>query len=160
MNTGLPTGDEPLSEGFMRWRNYALRTEDLPVGQIVKRSCVRPELIADEVVAAYDSPFPDATYKVGAKMFPRLVPIEAGQDGAQQMREARERLKQWHKPALIMFSDGDPVTAGGDRFFRALIPGAAHQPQITIREAGHFLQEEKGEEIASHTLGFIDRTIG
>jgi haloalkane dehalogenase len=160
MNTGLPTGDSPPTEGFMRWREYVLRTPDLPVGRTIKRGCARPELLADEVVAAYDAPFPDASYKMGAQMFPRMVPIEPDQDGARQMRETRERLKQWQKPALVMFSDGDPVTAGGDRFFRALIPGAAHEPQITIHDAGHFLQEEKGEEIARHILQFINRTTG
>lgn len=160
MNTGLPTGDSPPSEGFMRWLDYAVRTPDLPIGQIIKRSVTRPDLahpevISDDVVAAYDAPFPDISYKAGARAFPLLVPIEPNQDGAAQMRLARQRLKSWRKPALVMFSDGDPVTRGGDRFFRSLIPTANAAPEITIHGAGHFLQEEKGEEIADHIAGFI-----
>ena len=158
MNTGLPTGDGPPTEGFMRWRNYAISTPDLPIGQIIRRSATDRSVITDEIVAAYDAPFPDASYKAGARMFPRLVPIEPNQDGAAQMREARRKLKQWDKPALVMFSDQDPVTASGDSFFRALIPTAAAEPEITIHGAGHFLQEEKGEEIATHILDFIERT--
>ncbi|HXG92496.1 MAG TPA: haloalkane dehalogenase [Blastocatellia bacterium] len=157
MNTGLPTGDVPPSEGFMRWRAYAMRTEDLPVGQIIKRSAAHPELITDEIVAAYDAPFPDASYKAGAQMFPQLVPIEYDQPGAREMRETREALSRWTKPALVMFSDKDPVTAGGDRFFRKLIPTASREPEITIYDAGHFLQEEKGDEIAAHIESFIER---
>lgn len=158
MNTGLPTGDVPATEGFMKWRTYATTTPDLPIGTIVKRSAVDRESITGEIVAAYDAPFPDATYKMGAQVFPWLVPIEPNQPGAQEMRETREALSHWTKPALVMFSDGDPVTRGGDRFFRKLIPSAMNEPEIVIQGAGHFLQEEKGEEIAANIVDFIKRT--
>ena len=157
MNTGLPTGDVPATEGFMKWRTYATTTPDLPIGMIVKRSAADRESITDDIVAAYDAPFPDVTYKMGAQMFPWLVPIEPNQPGAREMRETREALANWQKPALVMFSDGDPVTRGGDRFFRKLIPSANNEPQIVIKDAGHFLQEEKGPEIAAEIVAFIKR---
>ena len=157
MNTGLPTGDVPATEGFMKWRTYATTTPDLPIGTIVKRSAADRESITDDIVAAYDAPFPDVTYKMGAQMFPWLVPIEPNQPGALEMRETREALSNWSKPALVMFSDGDPVTRGGDRFFRKLIPSANNEPQIVIKDAGHFLQEEKGQEIAAEIIAFIKR---
>jgi haloalkane dehalogenase len=157
MNTGLPTGDVPATEGFMKWRTYATTTPDLPIGTIVKRSAADRESITDDIVAAYDAPFPDVTYKMGAQMFPWLVPIEPNQPGAREMRETREALSNWTKPALVMFSDSDPVTRGGDRFFRNLIPSANNEPQIVIQDAGHFLQEEKGQEIAAEIIAFIKR---
>ena len=73
------------------------------------------------------------------------------------MRQAREVLKTWTKPTLCLFSDGDPITAGGDRWFRKWVPGTKAEPEITIRDAGHFLQEDKGEEIARHIVEFADR---
>ena len=157
MNTGLPTGDVPATEGFMKWRTYATTTPDLPIGTIVKRSAADRESITEDIVAAYDAPFPDVTYKMGAQMFPWLVPIEPNQPGAREMRETREALSNWTKPALVMFSDSDPVTRGGDRFFRKLIPSANNEPQIVIQGAGHFLQEEKGQEIAAEIIAFIKR---
>jgi haloalkane dehalogenase len=157
MNTGLPTGDVPPTEGFLKWRAYAMGTPDLPCGTIVRRSAVVRESITDDIVAAYDAPFPDASYKAGAQMFPLLVPIEQNQAGAADMRETRQALKNWDKPALVMFSDGDPITRGGDVFFRKLVPTAQDEPEIVIKGAGHFLQEEKGEDLAYHINNFIER---
>jgi haloalkane dehalogenase len=111
-----------------------------------------------EVLAAYNAPFPDATYKAGACQFPLLVPIEPDAPAVPVMRRTREALTQWSRPALVLFSDKDPITGGGDRWFRKLIPSAAAQPHVTIHNAGHFLQEDRGEEIARHIAEFLDRT--
>jgi haloalkane dehalogenase len=158
MNTGLPSGDVPITEGFMQWRAFAERVgRDLPISLIFERSLASGSL-PPAIKAAYEAPFPDAAYKAGAAALPLLVPLKPDDPGAAEIRQARERLKTWQKPALVLFSDGDPVTRGGDRFFRKLIPTANDQPEITITGAGHFLQEEKGAEIAAHLDAFIRRT--
>lgn len=155
MNTGLPTGERPPSEAFLAWREFARTAEDIDIGRVVQSATATA--LSEEVVAAYDAPFPDKRYKAGARQFPLLVPISPNDPASAPMRAAREALRHWRRPALVLFSDGDPITAGGDRWFRTSIPSAADEPEITIRGAGHFLQEDKGEEIARHIVEFIDR---
>jgi len=155
MNTGLPVSGKPLSEAFMAWKAFANRSDDLDVGRLIERSAISK--LSPQVVAAYDAPYPDASYKGGALQFPNLVPISPDAEALPHMRATAEALKSWVKPALVMFSDKDPITAGGDRYFRALIPSAKDEPEITIKDAGHFLQEDKGEEITARIVEFIHR---
>ena len=159
MNTGLPTGERPPTPGFLQWRAFAERMgRDIEPGQLVAVSAANQNAITPAIMAAYDAPFPDASFRAGVAAFPLLVPIRPDDAGAAESRRTRDALRGWDKPALIMFSDSDPVTAGGDRFFRKLIPTAKDQPEIVIQGAGHFLQEEKGEEIAAHIADFLGRT--
>ena len=159
MNTFLPSGAENLGDAFMQWRAFAERLGTaLPVGMLFRRTLAPGNSMTDAEVAAYEAPFPDERYKAGAAAFPLLVPTSPEAPGAAEMRAAREKLAHWHKPALVMFSDSDPIMRGGDRFFRRLIPTAADQPEIVIAGAGHFLQEEQGPVIAGHIRDFIAAT--
>ncbi|HEX2490393.1 MAG TPA: haloalkane dehalogenase [Blastocatellia bacterium] len=155
-NTGLPTGDQPMTEGFLRWREYSQTVENFHVGGIIKGGCVNDP--PPEVIAAYNAPFPDDSYKAGARQFPLLVPIGPDDPASEANRRAWEVLRRWEKPMLTAFSDGDPVTRGGERVFQKLVPGAKGQPHVTITTAGHFLQEDKGEELAQVVVDFIART--
>ncbi len=158
MNTGLPTGEHPMPEPFMKWRNFVEKTPDLPIGMIFRNSTFFGKQISDRVIAGYQAPFPDSSYQAGARAFPLMVPIKLDDPAAAELRKARDGMMKWNKPALVMFSDQDPITRGADKLFRAWIPTAKDQPEIVIKDAGHFLQEDKGEEIAGHILEFIERT--
>lgn len=158
MNTGLPTGDSKPGKAFMRWRGFVERIPNLPIGRIIKMGLAQPDEMDAAVKAAYEAPFPDKSYKAGAATWPLLVPVTPDDPGSAAMRRTRRALARWDKPALVMFSDSDPITRGGDKFFRRLIPTAKEQPEIVIKGTGHFLQEEKGEDIAQHILDFIART--
>lgn len=157
MNTGLPSGRR-VNEAFTNWRNFVEKTPDLPIEVVITTGVYQSDKLTPETIAAYEAPFPDASYKMGARAWPLLVPIRPEDTVAQEMLNARKELGQWKKPALVMFSDQDPITGGADQFFRNLIPTAKDQPEIVIKDAGHFLQEDKGEEIAQHILDFINRT--
>ena len=158
LNTFLPTGEEKVSDGFMQWRAFSQKIGmRMQVGRLIAQTISSYEL-PDEIIAAYDAPYLDDSYKAGAAIFPSLVPISPEMPGAKEIKAAREVLSKWQKPVQIMFSDGDPILGGAAKFFRRLFPTAADQPEITIRGAGHFLQEEKGAEIASEVISFIERT--
>lgn len=152
-NTDLPDGVRDVGEAFRAWRHYSQTTERFDIGRIVSGAVVTP--MTDEVMQAYDAPFPDDSYKAGARVFPALVPIDADDPAAGANAAARDALRRWDKPFLLLFSDGDPITAGADRWFRENVPGAAGQPHAVIEKAGHFLQEDKGPEIAEHLARFV-----
>lgn len=152
-NTGLPNGYTKPSKAFMAWQQYSQTVEDFQVGAIVNGGCAR-QLTAAEV-AAYDAPFPDDRYKAGARIFPTFVPTAPDDPGAIANRAAWEVLASYDRPFLCAFSDGDPVTAGGDKPFREQIPGTQGLDHVTIAGAGHFLQEDKPAELA----GVISRLI-
>jgi haloalkane dehalogenase len=151
LNTGLFTGR--VSKGFMAWRDFAERNPDLPVGFVIQ-SATTTEL-PDEILAAYEAPFPTPESKAGAAQFPLLVPTADDQRGAAEMRAVADELSRWEKPALVAFSDSDPVfpypRAG--EYFCELIPGAGEQ--VRIEGAAHFLQEDGGERIADEIVRFV-----
>jgi haloalkane dehalogenase len=155
-NTFLPTGDQTPSEAFLKWRDYSQAVAEFHAGGIIKGAVVNQP--APEVIAAYDAPFPDESYKAGARAFPLLVPITPDNPASAANRKAWEVLRNWQKPFLTTFSDSDPVTRGGDRAFQKLVPGTQNQPHTTIVGAGHFLQEDKGEELATIVVDFISGT--
>ncbi|MBN2114689.1 MAG: alpha/beta fold hydrolase [Acidimicrobiia bacterium] len=153
LNTSLFTG--PPAEGFLRWRAFASRREDLPVGEVMRRSMVTPW--DEAVVAAYEAPFPDASYKAGVQRFPQIVPLSPTDPGASEMRRVESALAAWTGPALVLFSTADPIfPVEVGRRWAAAIPGAG--PLETIEGAGHFLQEDRGDEVGSRLVAFLRRT--
>ena len=157
MNTGLPIGEEPVPEDFLKWQRHVDKTPDLSVGKAVRNGIVQAGAIDAAIVAAYDAPFPDQTYKAGPRALPLLVPIRPEDAIVPDMRRARALLSAWRKPALVLFSDRDPMTSGWKRFFRQLIPSARDYPETVVRDAGHFLQEEKGDAVAQESERFWSR---
>jgi haloalkane dehalogenase len=155
-NTGLPTGDHAMSDAFLAWQRFSQETPDFAVGRIVAGGC-RTALPA-EVIAAYDAPFPDDTYKAGARVFPTLVPTSHQDPASVANRRAWEILEDWKKPLLTAFSDGDPITGGGDKIFQKLVPGAKGRPHVTLEGGGHFLQEDVGPQLAAVIAEFVATT--
>jgi haloalkane dehalogenase len=152
-NGGLPTGDGEMPRAFAAWRLLSQRGPVLPVGRIVQMGCKTQ--LSHDVIRAYEAPFPDDRYKAGARVFPTLVPTRPDDPASAPNRMAWRSLMRFERPFLCAFSDGDPITAGGDAPFRRLVRGAQGQPHTTIEGAGHFVQEDKGEELARVVLGWL-----
>lgn len=155
-NGGLPTGDQRIGDAFLAWLDFSQNAEHFPIGGIINGGCTTD--LAPEVVAAYDAPFPDDTYKEAARQMPSLVPISPDSEASADNGRAWEVLTGWDKPLLCAFSDADPVTAGADKPFRKLVPGAQGRPHTTIEGAGHFVQEDAGPRLARVVIDLIEST--
>ena len=152
-NTGLPTGEHAPSDAFLAWQKFSQTTPVFDVGFLLQ-SATLTELTPGEV-AAYDAPFPDDSYLAGARIFPALVPTSPDDPAAGDNRAAWEVLRRWEKPLICCFSDSDPVTAGGDKPFRSLVPGAEGQPHVTVERAHHFFQEDAAPQLNRIVLDAI-----
>ena len=155
-NGGMPTGDQALSEAFLNWQNFAKEAPAFPIGAIINGGCTTD--LAPEVIAAYDAPFPDDAYTAGARIFPALVPTSPDDPAAAANKAAWETLQHFERPFLTAFSDADPITKGGFAVFQKLVPGAQGRDHVTIEGGGHFLQEDRGPELAKVVADLIAST--
>lgn len=155
-NTGLPTGDGKLTDAFFAWQQFAAETPSLPIGQIINFGTTTD--LSAEVIAAYDAPYPDDSYKAGARIFPKLVPSTPDDPERDANLAAWQVLEQYDKPFLCAFSDRDPITGGGDAEFLRRVPGTRGQAHVTIEGGGHFLQEDRGPELGRVIADFVAAT--
>lgn len=152
-NTGLPTGDDDMPEPWWAFRRAVERAQVLDISRFIQSGC-RHTLTPSER-AAYDTPFPDETYKAGPRAMPLLVPTRPDDPASEANRAAWQALSRWDKPFLCAYSDGDPITASAAPVLRAAVPGAAHRDHPVIAGAGHFLQEDAGEQLAAEVVRFL-----
>jgi haloalkane dehalogenase len=155
-NTGLPTGEHPMSDAFLAWQRFSQESPRFPIGRIVDGGCTSD--LPPEVVAAYDAPFPDDTFTAGARIFPSLVPTSPDDPAAAANQAAWDVLARFDRPFLTAFSDGDPITGGGNAVFQRTVPGASGRDHVTIAGGGHFLQEDRGPELAKVIADFVAGT--
>jgi haloalkane dehalogenase len=152
-NTGLPTGHQRMPDAFFAWREFVRTTPDFDCGRIVQGATL--QTLSEEEMAAYNAPFPDDTYRAGPRAMPSLVPTSPDDPSSEPNQEAWTVLSRWERPTLTLFSDSDPITAGGEQVFQSKVPGAAGQPHRTIEGAGHFLQEDAGPLLADTMAGWM-----
>jgi haloalkane dehalogenase len=155
-NTGLPTGDQPMPEIWHQFRAVMQSAPTIDVGRFVQAGCRRP--MSEEIRAGYDAPFPDETFKAGPRAMPGLVPTSPDDPATEANRAAWAALTQSLTPTLVAFSDGDPITGAMRHVLEAVLPGAKGREHPTITDAGHFLQEDAGAELAAHVIDFMAAT--
>ncbi len=154
-NTGLPTGDQDMPEIWHRFREAMQNAPAIDIARFVASGCVRP--LAYDVLAAYDAPFPDESFKAAARAMPGLVPYRPDDPASDANRTAWAALAASPTPALIAFSDRDPITGAMGPIMRKLLPGTRGLNHPTIRNAGHFLQEDAGDELGRVVADFMQR---
>jgi len=150
-NTFLSNGLTEIPEVFLQWRAFSQSSPDFDIGRVIQMG-THSEL-TEGIMDAYRAPFPDESYKAGARVFPSLVPIEKDDPEAIKNRKAWEILSKWEKPFLTLFGAHDAIMKGADKPFQKLIPGAKDQPHAML-EAGHFIQEEQGGELAKRLVAW------
>lgn len=155
-NTGLPTGDFPMPETWLRFRESVRTAAEFDVARSLQSGCT--STLPDDVRAAYSAPFPDESYKAGPRAMPGLVPADPDDPQAQPNRDAWEVLKTWDRPFLVAFSDRDPITGPMAPLLRQLVPGAHGLEHPVIEGAGHFLQEDAGERLGREIVSFVQAT--
>lgn len=144
---------DALADAFLAWQKFSKESPKFQIGRIVSGGCAQG--LTDDVIAAYDAPFPDDSYKAGARIFPSLVPTSTDDPAHEANTRAWEVLRTFDKPFLCAFGDRDPVTNGGERQFIGHIAGTEGQPHTTIEGGGHFIQEDRGPELAKLIVDFI-----
>ena len=152
-NTGLPTGDVDMPAIWWMFRQAVEKADVLDIGRLVASGCVRP--MEDDVRAAYDAPFPEERAKAGARAMPGLVPTRPDDPASEANREAWKVLSSSELPFLLAFSDSDPITGGMAPILSRLVPGTHGLNHPTIADAGHFLQEDAGDELALAIADFV-----
>jgi haloalkane dehalogenase len=155
-NTGLPVAGREPTEAFRAWQKFSQSVPVFEVGKLVNGGALNS--LTEAEVAAYDAPFPDETYKAGARIFPSLYPDGLDDPSHLANVKAWDVLHQWTKPFLCAFGDSDPITKGGDRGFIPHVPGAKDQPHTIIEGGSHFIQENRGRELAAVINSFISST--
>jgi haloalkane dehalogenase len=152
-NTGLPTGDVPMPDVWLRFRQLVRTAPELSVSRLVQSGC--QATLSPEILAAYEAPFPDPSYAAAVRAMPELVPTTPDDPAAEANRAAWRRLAAWDKPFLVAFSDRDPITASMAPVLKDTVPGAAGLEHPVIEGAGHFLQEDAGERLGAVIAGFV-----
>jgi haloalkane dehalogenase len=152
-NTGLPTGDQPMPDVWLRFRDVVRRAPELSVSRLVQSGC--QTRLSKQVLAAYDAPFPDESFMAGPRAMPGLVPTSPDDPASPANRAAWQRLSEWDKPFLVAFSDRDPITGSMAPVLESTVPGAAGIDHPVITGAGHFLQEDAGEQLGTVVADFI-----
>ncbi|GII23862.1 haloalkane dehalogenase [Planosporangium mesophilum] len=154
-NTGLPTGDQPMPEIWHRFRDVVRSAPTLQVSRLVQAGCQTDP--PEEVLAAYDAPFPDESYLAAVRVMPNLVPTSPDDPATPANRAAWQQLSTWDRPFLVAFSDGDPITGAMAPVLQRTVPGAAGVEHPVIAGAGHFLQEDAGQRLGEVIVEFVRR---